>query len=136
MPRYMLDTNIVIYIRASRPASVLRRLRELGPGDAVMSAISYGELRFGAEKSSKRDVDLPLLEALAETIPVQPLSVGAGQTYGRLRLFLSRRGEMIGPNDLWIAAHALASDSTLVTNNEREFRRVPDLRIENWASAA
>jgi tRNA(fMet)-specific endonuclease VapC len=132
----MLDTNMVIYIRARRPISVLQRLRELGRGDAVMSAITYGELRFGAEKSPKRDVDLPLLEALADTIPVEPLSTEAGQSYGRLRLLLSRQGEMIGPNDLWIAAHALASASTLVTNNEREFRRVPDLRVENWASAA
>jgi tRNA(fMet)-specific endonuclease VapC len=135
MARYLLDTNICIYIRQSRPPQVLARFRALPPGDAVMSVISYGELRYGAEKSRARDHAIAILSQISVLIPVEPVPSAAAVSYGRMRAELERRGAIISNNDLWIAAHALSADLTLVTNNEREFRRVPGLMVENWASA-
>jgi tRNA(fMet)-specific endonuclease VapC len=132
--RFMLDTDMCIYIRRKRPQAVMSRFTALGPGDAVISVVSYGELRVGAEKSRWRDQDLGLLEAFAAIVPVEPLPAAAGAVYARVRSELERRGEIIGNNDLWIAAHALSARLTLVTNNEREFRRVSGLTVENWAA--
>ena len=129
----MLDTNICIYIRRMRPAPVLERFRSLARGEAVISVVTYGELRYGAEKSVSRERALKMLDELVALVPVQPLSPAAGVAYGAIRLALERQGGIIGGNDLWIAAQAHAADLTLVTNNEGEFRRVPGLRIENWA---
>lgn len=131
--RFMLDTNICIYIRRMRPAPVLERFRSLARGEAVISVVTYGELRYGAEKSVTRERALKVLDELVALVPVQPLSPAAGVAYGAIRLALERQGRIIGGNDLWIAAQAYAADLTLVTNNEGEFRRVPGLRIENWA---
>lgn len=131
---YMLDTNICIYIRRRRPPSVAERLAAVGTDRTVMSVITYGELRVGAEKGDRRSKDVSTLEELVTHIRVEPMPAEAASHYGAIRADLERRGETIGNNDLWIAAHARASDLILVTNNEREFRRVPDLRIENWAS--
>ena len=133
--RYMLDTNMCVYLRRSRPPEVVRRFARLGPGEAVISMITYGELHYGAEKNAARERLLDSLKELIALIPVEPLPTTAGAAYGTIRATLERRGEVIGNNDLWIAAHALTADLTLVTNNEREFQRVPGLRIENWASA-
>jgi tRNA(fMet)-specific endonuclease VapC len=131
--RFMLDTNICTYIRRMRPAPVLERFRSLARGVAVISVVTYGELRYGAEKSVTRERALKVLDELVALVPVQPLSPAAGAAYGAIRLALERQGRIIGGNDLWIAAQAYAADLTLVTNNEGEFRRVPGLRIENWA---
>ena len=131
--RYMLDTNICIYIRRKRPAEILRRFQALQPGDAVISAITYGELCYGAEKSQERGRALGILEKLVTLIPTHPLPTEAGAIYGEIRCDLERRGMTIGNNDLWIAAHARSAGLTLVTNNDREFRRVPGLAVENWA---
>ncbi len=97
-----------------------------------MSAVTYGELIFGVVRSSRVVQGLAALSNITNLVPVLPLPEQAGEQYGRLRFDLERRGEIIGSNDLWIAAHALASGLTLVTNNEREFRRVRGLKIENW----
>jgi tRNA(fMet)-specific endonuclease VapC len=131
--RYLLDTNICIYIRRKRPEEVLRRFRTLRPGEAVLSVITFGELVYGAEKSAQRGATLELLRELAQVLPVQGLPETAAESYGRIRAELERKGEMIGNNDLWIAAHAKAAGLVLVTNNEREFRRVRGLRVQNWA---
>ena len=130
--RYLLDTNICIYIRRKRPEEVLRRFRTLRPGEAVLSVITFGELVYGAEKSAQRGATLELLRELAQVLPVQGLPETAAESYGRIRAELERKGEMIGNNDLWIAAHAKAAGLVLVTNNEREFRRVRGLRVQNW----
>jgi tRNA(fMet)-specific endonuclease VapC len=132
--RYLLDANIVIYIRQKRPEAVLRRFDRLRPGEAFISVIAYGELRYGAEKSSQKQVALERLHALTRLLPELPLPETAAATYGAIRAELEAKGEMIGNNDLWIAAHALASGLTLVTNNEKEFRRVRDLKVQNWAA--
>lgn len=97
-----------------------------------MSAVTYGELIFGVARSSRVVQGRAALSKITNLVPVLPLPEQAGEHYGQLRFDLERRGENIGSNDLWIAAHALASGLTLVTNNEREFRRVRGLKIENW----
>jgi len=131
--RYLLDTNICIYIRRKKPEEVLRRFRTLRPGEAVLSVITFGELVYGAEKSAQRGAALGLLRELAQVLPVRSLPETAAESYGTIRAELERKGEMIGNNDLWIAAHAKAAGLTLVTNNEREFRRVRGLKVQNWA---
>jgi tRNA(fMet)-specific endonuclease VapC len=131
--RFLLDTNICIYIRRKKPEEVLRRFRQLKHGEAALSVITFGELIYGAEKSAQRAMALELLRELAQVLPVLGLPSTAVETYGTMRADLERRGQMIGNNDLWIAAHAKAAGMTLVTNNEREFRRVRGLKVENWA---
>ena len=130
----MLDANICIYIRQKKPATVLRRFEKLAVGDAAISVITYGELLYGIEKSKDRVLRLRQFSELSSLLPVLPLPESGGETYGAIRAALESRGETIGNNDLWIAAHAKAAALTLVTNNESEFRRVPGLKVENWAS--
>lgn len=131
-PRYLLDSDICIYIRRKRPPDVLARLQALSPGNVAISVITYGKLAFGAAKSANPNA-LTELGRMITVAPVLPLPPRAGEIYGGLRATLSAQGRIIGPNDLWIAAHAIASGLTLVTNNEREFRRIDGLKIENWA---
>lgn len=132
-PRYLLDTNICIYIRQRGPDEVLRRFRKLRPGEAALSVITYGELLYGAAKSSQRTTALERLRELIHLLPALALPESSAETYGAIRAELESKGEMIGNNDLWIAAHALAAGLTLVTNNEREFRRVRGLKVQNWS---
>ncbi len=131
--RFLLDTNICIYIRRRRPPAVLERFRELQPGEAALSVITYGELVYGAEKSQFREQARSQLAELAGLLPVMALPPRAGEFYGAIRTKLAAAGEIIGNNDLWIAAHAKAAGFILVTNNEREFRRIEGLEIVNWA---
>ncbi|HKE07354.1 MAG TPA: type II toxin-antitoxin system VapC family toxin [Candidatus Acidoferrum sp.] len=132
--RYMLDTNMCIYLRQDRPPEVTKRFRQMQHGDAVLSVITYGELLYGAERSQQRKRALESLARLVSLLPVLPLSEEAASGYGEIRATLEKRGEMIGGNDLWIAAHAKSAGLTLVTNNEREFKRVPGLKLQNWGS--
>ena len=134
MARFLLDTNICIYIRQRRPPAVLARFEALQPGDAVLSVVTYGELARGVERSVDPSANARALEALTGLIPVLPLPAEAGPAYGAIRVALERKGAVIGNNDLWIAAHARAAGLVLVTNNEREFLRVSGLTIENWVA--
>ena len=132
-PRYLLDTNICIYIRRRRPPRVLARFEQLDPGEAVLSMVTCGELMYGAAKL--RPAPPGAAERLEEffgLVDVLPLEAETGRKYGELRAHLESRDEMIGNHDLWIAAHALSAGLIVVTNNEREFQRVPGLKIENW----
>ncbi len=131
-PRYLLDTNICIYIRQKRPEEVLRRFRKLRPGEAVLSVITYGELLYGAAKSEQRVRAIEQLHELVSVLPALSLPEAAAEAYATIRAELELNGEMIGNNDLWIAAHALAAGLILVTNNEKEFRRVRRLKVQNW----
>ncbi len=131
-PRYLLDTNICIYIRQNRPEEVLRRFRKLRPGEAVLSVITYGELLYGAAKSRERSQALARLRELVGVLPATALPETAADAYGIVRADLESKGQMIGNNDLWIAAHALAAGLILVTNNEKEFRRVRGLKVQTW----
>jgi tRNA(fMet)-specific endonuclease VapC len=133
--RFLLDTDICIYIRQKRPEEVMRRFLELDPGEAVISVITFGELLYGASKRVERAKALEQLRDLLHLLPAMALPESAAETYGTVRADLEARGEKIGNNDLWIAAHAMAAGLTLVTNNEREFRRVRGLKMQNWASS-
>lgn len=131
--RYLLDTNILIYVLSGRDPALRARIDRLAPGRAATSVVVYGELHFGIAKSARREDALQRLDALLEVIPALPLPLAAGEHYGDIRAALFARGTPIGANDLWIAAHARVAGLTLVTNNTREFERVEDLRLENWA---
>jgi len=134
-PRFLLDTNICLYIRRRRPPEILQRFLRLKVGEAAISVITYGELIYGAEKSEQREAAMRQLEELASLLRVLPLPADAGRSYGILRAELEANGCVIGNNDLWIAAHARAANFILVTNNEREFQRVSGLEIQNWAKS-
>lgn len=130
--RYMLDTDICIYLAKGRYPQVTARFERLHPDQPVMSVITYGELQHGANRSSDPPRSLSYLAQLIQDILVERLTVSAAEAYGRIRAMLERQGRPIGNNDLWIAAHAISMDVTLATNNEREFLRVTGLSVENW----
>ena len=130
---FMLDTDICIYIIKRKPASVLKRLEALRAGQLSMSAITYAELMNGAKKSRHVEANLERLNSLGELLEIRPFDQKAAECYGDVRSSLEKRGEVIGGYDLLIAAHAMSLDWTLVTNNEKEFRRVKGLKLENWA---
>jgi len=130
--RYLLDTNICIYIAKGQPSAVRARFEKHALHDVAMSTITLGELRFGAEKSQTRERALSTIEQLMQVIPACALPQGAGEHYGEIRAALQKQGLPIGNNDLWLAAHARSQGWTLVTNNTREFARVPGLHVENW----
>ena len=129
--RYLLDSDICIYIMRRSSPALTRRLDRLAP-QCALSTVVYGELCFGESASARRTEAAAHIAALLETIQVLPLPLEAARHYGNIRARLEKVGQPIGGNDTWIAAHALAENLTLVTNNEREFRRVQDLRVENW----
>lgn len=130
---FMLDTDICIYIIKRKPASVLKRLESLQPGQLAMSAITFAELMNGAKKSQHVEANLTRLNALGELLDIRPFDKQAAVCYGDVRSSLEKRGQIIGGNDLLIAAHALSLGWSLVTNNVREFSRVEGLKVENWA---
>ena len=129
---YMLDTDICIYIIKRKPESVLKRLEMLQPGQLAMSAITFAELMNGAKKSQHVEGNIAKLNELAELLEIRAFDQKAAVTYGDVRSTLEKKGNIIGSNDLLIAAHALSLNLILVTNNEKEFKRVDGLRIENW----
>ena len=131
--RYLLDTNICIYIRRERPKAVLERFKTLTPGVTAISVVTYGELIYSVHRSSNPDRAMMVLAELTALIPVLPMAVDVAKAYGVIRSDLAVRGKLIGNNDLWIAAHARSLGLTLITNDEREFQRVADLNVENWA---
>lgn len=130
--KYLLDTNICIYIQREKPVQVLEKFKTLHRGEAVISEITWGELCYGAYKSQHTNQVLRALKELVTIIPVQSMPQNVGQAYGEIRATLAKKGEVIGSNDMWIAAHAKASGLILVSNNLREFERVEGLRLENW----
>ena len=127
----MLDTNVVSALMRNPRGDVRRKADQVGLENVCVSVIFVGELQFGLEKSGSTRVAGDL-KAVLEAIRVVPFAPPADEHCGRIRAHLEKRGEPIGPNDTWIAAHALALDLTLITANTGEFSRVPGLRIENW----
>ncbi len=132
--RIMLDTDMCIHLIRQRPQSALNRFAAYVPGDIGVSAITVAELEYGARKSARPRRNRQALEQFLSPLEVAAFDRAATRTYGRLRTHLERRGLPIGALDTLIAAHALSADVSLVTSNEREFRRVPGLRVENWAT--
>jgi len=128
----MLDTDICICLAKNKHPQVTARFERLKPEQPVMSAITYGELQYGANKSIERSRAVSQLVHLIQYIPVESVTSSAAQAYGEIRAALEKQGRVIGNNDLWIAAHAMALDVTLATNNDREFLRVTGLSVENW----
>ena len=128
----LLDTNICVYALKQHPA-VLERLLSKARPEVSLSVITEAELRAGAAKSASPARTLRLLENFLAPLNVLEFSSGDAVAYAQVRAKLERAGMPIGPLDTLIAAHALARELTLVTNNEREFRRVTGLRVENWA---
>lgn len=135
MLRYLLDTNIVIYVLKRRPIEVLEPFNRNASRMAI-SAVTLAELHHGAEKSSKPSENLATIEDFCSRLEVLPYGSKAAQHYGAIRAALEKRGQPIGVNDLHIAAHARSEGLVLVTNNVGEFIRVPALEVENWVGAA
>ena len=129
---HMLDTNMCIYVLRGR-ASALRHRFETTP-DLCMSVVTYAELCFGIENGDvkRRGARIDQLALFVRRLSVLPLTETVGPAYGSIRTDLRQRGELIGHNDLFIAAHAISENAVLVTNKTSEFKRVPGLRVENW----
>jgi tRNA(fMet)-specific endonuclease VapC len=132
--RYLLDTNICIYVINARPALVLERFRQEPAGQIGVSSVSAAELAYGIAKGGSARNEEALRLFLAP-LAIVPFDEDVIWTYGKIRTDLEKRGMPIGAMDTMIAAHALSLDLTLVTNNVREFERVKGLRLENWAQA-
>ena len=130
MPLFMLDTNMCIYLMKNQPEQVGRRFAECYVGDVVMSAITFAELEYGVTVSANSARDRRNLASLVADIPVAPFDASAASAYGPIREATRERKK--DQLDKLIAAHAVALDVTLVTNNERDFAAYPELRIENW----
>jgi tRNA(fMet)-specific endonuclease VapC len=133
MLRYLLDTNIVIYVLKRRPIEVLS-IFNANASRMAISAITLAELMHGAEKSQRMDESLLAIEDFCSRIEVLPYGAKAAQHYGAIRGALEKIGQPIGVNDLHIAGHARSEGLILVTNNVSEFERVPALEIENWVA--
>jgi tRNA(fMet)-specific endonuclease VapC len=130
--RYMLDTNICIYLIKNHPPQVLRRLETLNQGAAVVSVVTYAELRAGLEmQSTHREQDELVLSLLVSKIPVLPFTESDAESFGVLRAAVRDRNR--NAMDRLIAAHAVNSGAVLVTNNEADFIGYPGLMVENWA---
>ena len=132
MLKYMLDTNIAIYTVKNRPLKVRKAFRRHA-GEMCMSAVSLGELIFGAERSARAEQNLSIVETFAAQLEVPCFDERAAAHFGQLRAELSATGQVIGPYDMMIAGHARSLGLILVTNNLKKFERVPGLRVENWA---
>ena len=130
---YLLDTNTCVYVIRQRPEAAYRRLSEAASEGVALSVITAFELEIGALRAEGRRYSEAVRRFLGE-FRVLPLDDSARDAYGRLRTSLERRGELVGAHDMLIAAHAMALDATLVTNNEREFKRIKGLKLDNWVA--
>ena len=134
MLKYLLDTNIVIYVLKRRPVEVLAVFNTNASRMAI-SSITLSELMYGAEKSLNVNRNLEAIEEFVSHLDVLPYDAKASQHYGQIKATLERKGEIIGENDIHIAAHAISQGLILVSNNVKEFKRVPNLALENWVES-
>lgn len=130
--KYMLDTNICIYIIKKKPPQVLEKFLALNPNEICISSITLAELEFGACKSNNPPKNRMALIIFLANIKIVPFEERAAKEYGDIRATLEKRGTPIGANDLLIASHARSLHLTLVTNNLKEFERIDNLKLENW----
>ena len=133
MIKYMLDTNICIYIIKQKPQNIIESFRQVQVAEIGISTITLSELEYGVMKSAKPEQNKIALAQFVAPIEISAYDDVAAQHYGSIRAHLERQRTPIGSLDILIAAHALSMGSVLITNNESEFKRVPNLRIENWA---
>ena len=131
--RYMLDTNICIYVIKHKPETVFRKLQTIHPEDVCISSVTYAELVHGVEKSIAVEKNRLALSMLLANMEILDFDVDAADCYGKTRAGLEKKGTPIGPLDMMIAGHAQSLGYTIVTNNVKEFSRVAALKIENWA---
>jgi tRNA(fMet)-specific endonuclease VapC len=132
--KYLIDTNICIYIMNNRPPDVIKKFKQCGVGDIGISSITISELQYGVEKSTHRKKNQLRLNEFVSPLEILSYDEIAARTYGVIRLNLEKLGQPIGPLDLLIAAHALSRNLILVTNNDREFKRIKKLSVENWVN--
>ena len=132
--RYMLDTNICIFLIKHKPENVIQRFLELDIEDVCISAITYAELEHGVEKSQAKEKNRLALTLFVSGIQIMPFDDVSAQVYGSVKADLQKKGTPIGPLDTQIASHAKALGMTLVTNNTREFCRVEGLTVEDWVN--
>ena len=130
--RYMLDTNICIYVIKHKPETVFQKLQNINPEDVCISSVTYAELVHGVEKSAAVEKNRLALSMLLATMEILDFDVDAADCYGKIRAALEKKGTPIGPLDMMIAAHAQSLGYTVVTNNMKEFSRVSALQIEIW----
>ena len=133
MLKYLLDTNIVIYVLKRRPREVLE-IFNTNASRMAISSITLSELIYGAEKSHNVDKNLEAIEEFISHLDVLSYDAKASQHYGQIKAALEKKGEIIGENDIHISAHAISQGLILVTNNLRELKRAPNLALENWVS--
>lgn len=130
---YLLDTNICIYIINNKPLKVVNHIKKLKPYQIKLSAISLAELEYGVSKSRNRNENRRALVHFASAFDILAFDDRDAEVYGLLRADLEKKGRVIGPYDMEIAAQAITRKLILVSNNTAEFSRIPDLRLENWA---
>lgn len=128
---WLFDTNILIAISKRHPA-LLSRLERIDSNAVMLSSVVLAEIEYGIAKSARKQTNRLVFDAIIETFTVHRFDEAAAREFGALRAHLETQGQVIGPYDMMIAAQALALGATLVTDNEREFRRVPGLAVENW----
>jgi tRNA(fMet)-specific endonuclease VapC len=131
--KYLIDTNISIYIMNQHPAKVIQKFKQHEVGDIAVSTITISELQFGVSKSASPEKNQNRLDEFLTPLQILPYDSVAAAAYGEIRHQLEKKGQPIGPLDLLIAAHAIGHGLILITNNERAFNRIDDLKIENWA---
>jgi tRNA(fMet)-specific endonuclease VapC len=133
--KYLIDTDICIYIMNERPIRVINKFKQFEPGDIGVSTISVSELQFGVAKSMRREENAIRLEEFLSPFEVLPYDQSAAKTYGNIQFGLENIGRPIGSLDMLIAAHALSRNLVLVTNNEKEFKQIESLKVENWVGS-
>ena len=131
---FLIDTNICIYIMNNHPPEVIHRFKNSEVGDIGISSITVSELQYGVSKSKRKKENQHRLEEFLSPFEILAYDDIAAAYYGEIRAWLEKKGVVIGPLDLLIAAHTLSRDLVLVTNNEKEFKRITSLKIENWAA--
>jgi len=132
--KYLLDTNICIYIINNKPTQIRQYFERCSPGDIGISSITLAELQYGVEKSTQRDKNQQALTQFILPLEVLPFDHMAAIAYGFLRAMLEKKGKLLGALDMQIAAHALSSRSILVTNDRRFFRGLEEVRVEEWSA--
>jgi tRNA(fMet)-specific endonuclease VapC len=132
--KYMLDTNICIYLIKQQPREVINKFQGIIPGEIAISSVTVAEMMYGVGKSQQKERNKSALESFLAPLEIVDFDFKAAQYYGVIRAYLEKMGTPIGAYDLMIAAHALSFGLILVTNNEREFQRIPDLIVENWVN--
>ena len=130
--KYMLDTNICIYIIKKKPEKILKTFNSLNVGDVCISSITFAEMQYGIFKSQHREKNTIALINFLAPIEIMPFSNNSAVCYGEIRADLEIRGQIIGAYDLLIAAHALSENLTLITNNVKEFSKIKGLSVLNW----